>query len=72
MQKQDSGISVNTKSLKSKKEEKKATSVKGKAKSVFMEKSIDLQGSGYVCEKEKEKSQDIGTENKLVTTKPWF
>ena len=49
--KQDSGISVNTKSLKSKKEEKKATSIKGKAKSVFMEKSIDLQGSGIYLRK---------------------
>ena len=37
-----------------------------------MKKSLDLQGSRFICEKEKEKSQDIETENKLVTTKPWF
>ena len=70
--KQNSGISSITKSFKSKKEEKKAKSVKGKAKYVLKEKSIDLQGSGYICEKEKEKTHNIGTGNKLVTTKPWF
>ena len=37
-----------------------------------MQKSLDLQGSRFICEKEKVKSQDIETENKLVTTKPWF
>ena len=31
-----------------------------------------MQGSGSVCEKEKEETHNIGTGNKLVTTKPWF
>ena len=31
-----------------------------------------MQGSGSVCEKEKEETNIIGTGNKLVTTKPWF
>ena len=69
--KQDSSISANTISLKSNKKEKKARSVKRKAKPV-MKKSLDLQGSRFICEKEKENSQDIVAENKLVTTKPWF
>jgi len=59
--KQDSSISANTISLKSNKKEKKAASVKRKAKPV-MKKSADLQGSRFICEKEIEKSQDIETE----------
>ena len=71
--KQESSISENTVCLKSNKEAQKAKSVKRKTKPV-MKKSLDSQGSGFICEKEKEKekSQDIMTENKLVTTKPWF
>ena len=39
-----------------------------------MKKSLNLQESGVICEKENEIeiSQNIETENKLVTKKPWF
>ena len=70
--KQYSGIPSVTKNFKSKKKEKKVKSVKGIAKSVLKEDSLDLQGSDSVCKKEEEETNIIGTENKLVTTKPWF
>ena len=70
--KQNSGISSVTTSFKSKKEEKKSKSVRGKPKSDFKEESTDfnsMQGSG--SEYEKEKASNVGTRNKLMITKPW-
>ena len=64
---QNSGFPSVTKNFKPKQKEKKVKSEKGKAKSVLKEDYLDLQGSGSVCKKEKEETNIIGTENKLVT-----
>ena len=64
--KQNSGISSVTTSLKLKKEEKNAKSVRGKAKADFKEESTDFNlkhGS------ESEKASNSGTGNKLVIPK---
>ena len=66
--KQDSYFSLVTKNFKSKQKDKKAKSEKGKAKSTLKEESLFMHESIS----EKEEKNIIGTENKLVTTKPWF
>ena len=66
---QNRSISSVTTNLKSKKEEKKVKSVKGKAKSDFKKEFSDFNlkhGS------DSEKASNIGTGNKLVRTKHWF
>ena len=71
-EKQNSDIPSATKNFKSNQKEKKIKSVKGKTKSVLKEDSLDLHESVSVYKKEKEETSITGTENKLVTTKPWF
>ena len=71
-EKQNSDLPSATKNFKSNQKEKKIKSVKGKTKSVLKEDSLDLHESVSVYKKEKEETSITGTENKLVTTKPWF
>ena len=71
-EKQNSDLPSATKNFKSNQKEKKIKSVEGKTKSVLKEDSLDLHESVSVYKKEKEETSITGTENKLVTTKPWF
>ena len=69
--KQESSISKEMVCLNSNKKIKKAKAGKRKTKPVAKKFAVS-QGSVVSCEKVKVKSQDVMTENKLVTTKPWF
>ena len=71
--KQNKGFSVTTTSFKTNKEGKKSKLVKGKAKFDVKKESAELNTKlDSESNLEKEKTIDIETENKLVTTKPWF
>ena len=62
-------FSVTPTSFKTNKEGKKSKLVKGKAKKESAELNTKLDSESNL---EKAKTIDIETENKLVTTKPWF
>ena len=71
--KQNKGSSVITTSFKTNKAGKKSKSVKGKAKCFVKKDSAGIKTMpDNESMLEKEKTMDIVTENKLVTTKLWF